>query len=272
MPGRQDYEERKQARIDRLYNAADKAQNASEAAWEQSNDLSKRFEGGQPILVGHHSEKSARATQKKIHNAMARSVDYSEKASYFRKKAEAAEKNSAISSDDPNCIEKLQTKLDALIARRERYKTINAYYRKNKTCKGCEDLSDELAAKLDAAAKGNALNSGKPIPDYELTNLGARIRDTKKRLESLKTIDEMPEETITFDGFCEIESDPETNRVAIRFFRQIDDDIKRELDMYGFRWAYSLKQWQKLRTPHSWAQAKRIAERTFEKYKNEIQN
>lgn len=269
MPGRQDYEERKQARIDRLYNAADKAQNASDAAWERSNDLSRRFEGGQPILVGHHSEQGARAIQKKIHTAMARSVEYSEKASSLRQKAEAAEKNTAISSDDPDCIEKLQAKLDALVARRDRYKTINAFYRKNKTCKGCEGVDDTLAAKLDENAK-SVLNQYKPIPDYELTNLGARIRDIKKRLETLKLIDEMPEETISFDGFCEIESNPETNRVVIRFFVQIGDDLKRELDMYGFRWAYSLKQWQKLRNPHNWAQTKRIAERAFHKYKENL--
>ncbi len=272
MPGRQDYEERKQMRIDRLYNAAEKAQNTSDAAWERSNELSKRFSGGQPVIVGHHSEKSARATQEKMHNAMARSVEYSEKASYLRQKAEAAEKNTAISSDDPNCIEKLEEKLENLTARRERFKAINAAYKKNKTCKGVEGISDELALKLDSEAKNNVFNNGKPIPDFELTNLGARIRDVKKRLESLKTIDEMPDETITYDGFCEIESNPETNRVAIHFFNQISDDLRHELDMYGFRWAYTQKKWQKLRTPGNLKRAKYIVERAFERFKKEIQN
>ena len=42
----------------------------AEAAYERSNAIAARFEGGQPILVGHHSEKRARADQAKIHAAM----------------------------------------------------------------------------------------------------------------------------------------------------------------------------------------------------------
>lgn len=272
MAGRQDYEQRKQSRIDRLNDAAQKASSASDAAWQRSNELAKRFEGGQPILVGHHSESSARATQKKIHNAMDRSIQNSEKAEYFRRKAEAAENNNAISSDDPNCIQKLQDKLEKLTQRHERFKAINAYYRKHKTCKGCEEVTDALADKLDAVAKNNALNNGKPIPDYELTNLGARLRDIKKRISSLQTTEAMPDETIPYGDFCQIESDVETNRVGIRFFVEIDENLKNQLHMFGFHWAYSEQRWQKLRSPGALARAKHIVEPAFEKYRNDKQN
>ncbi|MGH3734539.1 MAG: DUF3560 domain-containing protein, partial [Micromonosporaceae bacterium] len=41
-------------------------QAASDAAYERAGELAKRRPFGQPILVGHHSERSARADQRRI--------------------------------------------------------------------------------------------------------------------------------------------------------------------------------------------------------------
>ena len=58
-------------------------------------------------------------------------------------------KNNAISSVDPKAIEKLTEKLHKCEKEQEFMKNVNAYYKKNGTTKGCEGISDELAAKLD---------------------------------------------------------------------------------------------------------------------------
>ena len=57
--------------------------------------------------------------------------------------------NNAISSDDPKAVEKLTEKLNKCEKEQEFMKKVNAYYKKNGTVKGCEGVSDELAAKLD---------------------------------------------------------------------------------------------------------------------------
>lgn len=71
------------------------------------------------------------------------------KADYYRHKAKAAEQNSAISSDDPQAVEKLKEKLQRLQKLQDHMKTVNAYYRKHGTMKGFGDLTDEKAAEID---------------------------------------------------------------------------------------------------------------------------
>ena len=79
--------ERKQNRIDRYNELARKAETKSIEAFEHSNSIVKCIPMGQPILVGHHSEKRHRRDLDKSWNAMGKSVQESEKAEYYRKKA-----------------------------------------------------------------------------------------------------------------------------------------------------------------------------------------
>jgi hypothetical protein len=52
--------------------------------------IGARFEGGQPILVGHHSEKRARKDKEKMDNGMRKAVTMWERAEYWSYRAEAA--------------------------------------------------------------------------------------------------------------------------------------------------------------------------------------
>ena len=61
---------------------------------------------------------------------MGKSVEIGQKADYYRSKAEAAEKNTAISSDDPEAVTKLKSKLEKLQNFQSYMKTVNSYYRK----------------------------------------------------------------------------------------------------------------------------------------------
>ena len=76
--------ERKQNRIDRYNELARKAETKSIEAFEHSNSIVKCIPMGQPILVGHHSEKRHRRDLDKSWNAMGKSVQESEKAEYYR--------------------------------------------------------------------------------------------------------------------------------------------------------------------------------------------
>lgn len=79
---------------------------------------------------------------------MEKSVEAGKKAEYYEAKAEAAENNQAISSDDPEAIQKLMDKLERLSGEQSYKKRVNAYYRKHKTCKGCDGVTDERAEML----------------------------------------------------------------------------------------------------------------------------
>lgn len=64
------YEEKRQARIERLKDRAEKAQNQATDAFRRAGAATEGIPFGQPILVGHHSEKRHRAAVAKSARAM----------------------------------------------------------------------------------------------------------------------------------------------------------------------------------------------------------
>jgi len=227
MVGREDYEERKQAKIDRLNDASSKASEAATVQYNRSHDLVKDIPFGQPNIEGRSALPNLR---KKSWNALERAIENDNKADYYKERAEASESNTAISSDDPQAIIKLKEKLSALEEERENIKASNKAAKKNGT---------EIA------------------PWYTLPYLSKDIKRVKERIEKLESIDQMPAEIIQFDG-GEIESDPITNRVIIRFNERQGDDIVNNLKSNGFRWAPSVKAWQRLRNRNALNAAKHI--------------
>jgi hypothetical protein len=123
--GRADYGTRRQQRIEGLQAAGARRLDESEAAWNRSTEIGKRFEWGQPILRGHHSAKRALADQKRMHAAMSRSVELKDEGNALLARAKAAEQNRAISSDDPNAPERIHEKLAKLKADQALWKAMN---------------------------------------------------------------------------------------------------------------------------------------------------
>lgn len=254
MAGRQDYEERKQAKIDRLENAAYNARKGANEACARSYNLTKDIPLGQPNIRG-----ALTGTLNKSRQAMDKSCKLSDKADYLESKLQATENNYAISSDDPNCLEKLQEKIDGLKEEQTFAKALNAYYRKNGTCKGFKDLTDEQAEKWDKRSKESFSWEQRPFPSYELTSINNKIKMAEKRIAEIKAVEQLPEELIEYD-FCEIESNAETNRVTIKFYDKQPDEIIQKLKMHGYKWAYSEGKWQKLRNAYSWRLTKKLIE------------
>ena len=138
--GREDYQERKEARIDRMEERAAHAQAESTAASHAAHEIMRLIPPGQPILVGHHSERHHRRDLDKIDRNMRKSIEAGEKAAYYASRAANAASNHAISSDDPDAVEKLEAKLAKLQAQQERDKAMNAWYRKRKTMNGFPEI------------------------------------------------------------------------------------------------------------------------------------
>ena len=155
-----------------------------------------------------------------------------------------SKRKNSISSDDPEAILKLEAKLTALTAEQEQMKNANAYYRKHKTMKGYPGISDDKASEIDQRIAGGYSWEQQPYPSYKLTNNSANIRRVKKRIEGLKSKENIQLDGWEFDG-GRVEMNTEYNRIQIFFDGKPDEDVRTELKGRGFRWAPRVKAWQR---------------------------
>ena len=263
MPiGRDDYEERKERRVSSLGEKAVKAQLEADRHFQRSNNAVRGIEPGQPILVGHHSEKGHRAALRKSHAAMDKVVESYDKAAYYQDKAEAAARNKSISGDDPEAASRCIEKLEKLEAEQKLMKSVNAYWRKHKTMKGYPGMSDEEAGRIDGQMKTaySWVQKNGPFESWKLSNNNAEIRRIKEKLETLKELDGMAEEVIKFSS-GELRIDVDINRVQFIFEDIPSPEVRSLLKSHGFRWAPSQGAWQRQRT----LQAVRIAKNIVSK-------
>jgi len=239
------YEERKQARID-YYNAqAAKATQRSNSLAQESIDMISAIPPGQPILVGHHSESRHRNHLKRADNKMRKSFEESSKADYYAHKAEAAESNTAISSDDPEAIPKLEAQLLALEENQAYMKRANAHYRKHGTMKGFDGIADDKAITIDEKIRNGYSWTKQPYGSYTLQNNNANIRRIRNRIEGLKKKSILPPDAgWEFDG-GRVVMNVEYNRIQIHFDTKPDEEIRKELKRRGFKWTPSLGVWQR---------------------------
>ncbi|MFE5866838.1 DUF3560 domain-containing protein [Streptomyces virginiae] len=93
-------EERAEDRAERFSDRAGRAVVSADARRATADRISKRFEFGQPILVGHHSEGRARRDAAKIDTNMRKSFEERDRAAYWSDRTRAAE-NYAQHRKDP---------------------------------------------------------------------------------------------------------------------------------------------------------------------------
>lgn len=234
-----DYEGKKQARIDRYRERAARARGESSALHNQAFDMLDAIPPGQPIIG-----KSDRRYRERIDQKMGKAIEASEKADYYEQKAQAAENNTAISSDDPDALDKLQKKLESLKSKQAFMKKVNAYYRKHKTCEGCEGVSPELAAKLDESMKTAYSWETAPFPPYALTNNNANIRRIEGRIKQLTKAQETGYRGWEFEG-GKVIPNMDLNRLQIFFDEIPPAEVRSALKGWGFRWARSVGAWQR---------------------------
>jgi hypothetical protein len=107
-----DCQERARAKAERYNEWSDNADKRSKEAFDRAMGAVEGIPFGQPILVGHHSEKRHRAAIAKSDNAMRKSVEESDKASRLANKAEYWERKAEdINLSMPESIEYYTEKL-----------------------------------------------------------------------------------------------------------------------------------------------------------------
>ena len=163
-----------------------------------------------------------------------------------------------ISSDDPQAVEKLETKLATLEKHQEMMKAANAAIRMKDPAKGDAKLA-ELGYTPEDIAKLRAPDFCGRIgyPAYELQNNNANIRRIRGRIAELKKRTESTPEGWEFDGGRVVVNTAE-NRLQIIFDGKPDADIRTELKGEGFRWAPSQGAWKRQLTDNAMRAARRL--------------
>jgi len=231
------YEQKQEARRDRLLAAADRAEAQSNAAYKRA-DMREEVSGiplGQPILVGHHSEGRHRAAIRRADNAMRSSIEADKRAKELRGKA-AGVGTGGISSDDPEAIQKLQAEIDAAQEYQDAMKAANVKWRKE-------------GNKAGRQADGTWVEP--PCAPYQLQNNGANIKRMEKRIAQLRAAEAAriaaggEEKRTAYQGLCEVVENFEENRLQIVFDGKPSAEVRSELKGNGFRWAPSQEAWQR---------------------------
>jgi len=174
--------ERKERKLEKRLDWAESRDKKANQENRAGHELSDNIPMGQPVLIGHHSQKRHEKDLNRIHSHGLKSYEHSKMADHHREKAENLKRqlNNTIFSDDKDAIEKLQLKLNKLERGRDRMKQVNKALKKNENI----NLADSEKKMLESNQK--VWGDYKFMP-YELTNLGARIRSIKKRIEKLKS-------------------------------------------------------------------------------------
>lgn len=244
---KRNFEENRERRL----NAAKDRIESNEAAAGQHFQAADKIAGyipmGQPILVGHHSEKRHRKDIERIHGSMAKGRTALEKAEDYRDRVAAMENNTVISSDDPDAIQKLSDKLEKLIEIQQFIKAANNCIRKKdkeaflKLDFGTEELWDKLMTPDSCNRVG--------FPAYRLPYLNANIRRTRQRLElQYKAAGQVTTEK-TIHGIRVIQN-VEANRIQLVFPSKPPQEVREKLgDTFHFRRCRQEAAWQRFLNP-----------------------
>lgn len=236
-----DYEARQAARRDRLEARAAAAEKESERRHEKAVDSVSHIPFGQPILVGHHSERRHRADLGRYDTNMRASIEADRRAQDLKDRAAAVGKG-GISADDPDALPKLRRKLAKRQERQTFMKKANQALRK-----GDDQALAALGFTADTLAQFRkpdfAGRSG--FADFQLRNNNAEIRRLTKRIAQMeKAAAATPAETIEGEGWQLVEA-VEDNRIRFVFDEKPSEETRRTLKNNGFRWSPSIGAWQR---------------------------
>lgn len=180
------YEAKQEAKRERLEARAERLAKEGAARVESGMSRLRAIPFGQPILVGHHSEKRDRNYRTKAGNAIDKGFALQKAAGEVAARAEAIG-TGGISSDDPDAVVKLKEQLEKAKAVQARMIEANKIVRKFKANipAGVEALT---AAGIPGGARLFEPDFAGRIgfASYQLTNNGANIRRIEARIEQLK--------------------------------------------------------------------------------------
>lgn len=212
------YQARVEEKRERFAQLAEKNRQESAHAYEKAKAITEMIPFGQPILVGHHSERGHRKAIETFDNSMRKSIELDKKAEYYEQKAENYGTH-GISSDNPDALSLLKEKLASQEAEHAKMVELNKEARK----KG-EDA---------------------PIPAYMLSNSNGRMKATRDRIAQMERIQGRPAQEIVREDFT-VREDKEEGRILF-LFKEIPSVERRDLlKRWGFKWSPTRSAWVRM--------------------------
>lgn len=217
------YRERREAKAERLAEWAEKREAKATADLDRARTMGDLIPFGQPVLVGHHSEKRDRSYRNKIGNTYDRAFEHASKAEDMARRSASIEGQLArsIYDDDPDAIEQLQARIARLESERDAIKSANSAYRKaHKT---------ELA-NMSVYERNQTI----PYPPYHLQNLSGNIKRNRDRLAMLETRKERVDASTAAGGM--LVEHLAHGYVRVTFSEKPSRDVLDTLKAAGYRW------------------------------------
>ncbi len=226
--------ERIEARIAKRREWAEGRKAKSAQAFGAAHRLADGIPFGQPILVGHHSEKRARRDAERIRGAMDRGVESQRMAARHVSVAGNLQHalDRSVFSDDPDAVEALEARIAELEAKRDLMKRVNALYRKGDAA-GLAELGLDLERlRARVAAVGYSWVKA-PFEAYQLQNLGKRIATDRKRIDAIRAQAARAAEAEAAGG---VRVERAGDWVLVTFAEKPERAVLEGLRAAGFRW------------------------------------
>jgi hypothetical protein len=208
----------------------------ADAAFKAAKAVADMIPLGQPILVGHHSEKGARADAKRIENGMRAGIESERMAVRHERAAATLESRLKrnIFSDDADAVENLKKRIADRERMVERMKFVNKAHAKfAKTGAMPEGVSEAEAEKI-RNYKPTYSWEPHPYPPYALANLRQQIAADRKRLGHVEQMSQRAEAAQEAAGGVLIEGD---QFVRVTFAEKPAREVLNDLKANGFRWS-----------------------------------
>ena len=218
------YKERQQAKRERLEERARRTRQHAEALHKDGWERLQQISVGQPILVGHHSEKSDRAYRGRAVGKIEKSFKLSNYADELESRAEAVG-TGGISSDDPEAVQKLEAKL--------------------------LEKQDAHALMVEKNKEARSLGQPRPFMAYQLSNSNINIRSIKQRIEQLRAMNTAPRAEPVVGNGWKMTEDADENRIVLKFTEKPNEELRALLKSYAFLWSPSWGAWVRKITPNA---------------------
>ncbi|SGO61550.1 Domain of uncharacterised function (DUF3560) [Mycobacterium tuberculosis] len=240
------FKEKRQEKIEQLRQRANQLDRQAAQYRNTPEIRARRDMFGEPVKIGHHSERRHRRLLERTDRQIRRSIECTKKARELRRRAERMEKDSTIYSDDPEALQKLKADLIEAEEVHKAMKRINAEYRQAKgDIDAMENISEGTREGLKKAKASYPFGAANFKP-FDLTNSNARIRRIKERIRKIEAAAEDETREIPFTGGLIVDN-VEANRIQIVFDKKPGDKLRSSLKRNGFRWSPRNQAWQRHR-------------------------
>lgn len=148
-------------------------------------------------------------------------------------------------NSDTQTIKKLEIKIEELEEIQKGMEEENDYYKKNKTMVGYENLSTEIAEKIDKDIENSYYKEKQPFSNRILKSNLNHIEKLKSEIEAIVNLKNDATMYDNKNNGIKIVKNSEIMRIQIFFDKIPNEEIRNILKKYAFKWSPTNKAWQR---------------------------